>query len=74
MARRHGVLGHVRNCADGNVEVLFVGPASAVEAMITACRQGPRSARVESVDVDEITGDRQDAFRSLSSFAIMPTR
>jgi acylphosphatase len=71
-ARRHGVLGYVRNCANGDVEALFAGPASAVGAMIEACFQGPRLARVVGVDIEEISGARQDEFQPLTSFAIMP--
>jgi acylphosphatase len=43
--------GWVRNLADGDVEAVFSGPAGAVETMIAACREGPRGALVEKVEV-----------------------
>lgn len=49
----HGLEGWVRNRRDGAVEALFAGPEDAVEAMIAACRNGPPSARVETVDVTQ---------------------
>ena len=41
--------GWVRNLSDGRVEALFHGAPDQVEAMITACRQGPPAARVRTV-------------------------
>jgi acylphosphatase len=49
-----GLSGWVRNLANGDVEAVFSGPAEAVDAMLAACREGPRLARVEKV---EIVGD-----------------
>ncbi len=46
-----GLSGWVRNLADGDVEAVISGPANAVEAMLFACRDGPRGARVDRVDV-----------------------
>ena len=48
-ARILGLAGWVRNRADGSVEATFQGPASAVSAMLDACRVGPAHAIVESV-------------------------
>ena len=53
-----GLSGWVRNLADGNVEAVFSGPAEAVDAMLAACREGPRLARVEKV---EIVGEAEPA-------------
>lgn len=52
-ARMRGLDGWVRNRADGTVEALFGGPAEAVEAMLTDCRRGPRSGRVDEVTVTD---------------------
>ena len=52
-AELRGIEGWVRNRRDGGVEALFSGAASAVEAMLQVCRQGPRGARVEEVAVRE---------------------
>jgi acylphosphatase len=48
-----GLEGWVRNRRDGTVEAVFAGSAEAVAAAIEACRRGPRSARVEAVEVEE---------------------
>ena len=48
-ARARGLLGWVRNRADGSVEALIRGEAGAVEAMVGACRTGPRMAGVAEV-------------------------
>jgi len=44
-----GIDGWVRNRNDGTVEALFAGPADAVRAMISACREGPRFAAVAGI-------------------------
>ena len=48
-----GLSGWVRNLADGDVEAVFSGHSDIVDAMLAECRQGPRLARVESVEVVE---------------------
>ena len=50
-ANRLGVAGGVRNEPDGSVAAHFAGERRAVEAMVAWCREGPRRARVEDVDV-----------------------
>ncbi|MGD9812512.1 MAG: acylphosphatase [Sphingobium sp.] len=55
-AQQLGLDGWVRNRLDGSVEALAVGPAKAVEALITASHQGPPAARVDHVDVEEAQG------------------
>jgi acylphosphatase len=52
-ARARGLKGWVRNRRDGSVEALIEGEPQAVEAMIAACRGGPRSARVDAVEIAE---------------------
>jgi acylphosphatase len=54
-ARELAVRGTVRNRADGTVDaVLQAEDPRALEAMIDRLRQGPRSARVEAVDVERV--------------------
>jgi len=43
--------GWVRNRRDGSVEVLAVGQADSMEALIAACRKGPAGARVNDLAV-----------------------
>ena len=52
-ARERGVAGWVTNRDDGAVEAVFEGEPEAVEALVAFCRDGPRKAEVERVDVQE---------------------
>ena len=67
-ARRHadsrGVSGWISNRPDGTVEAVFEGESDAVESMVRFCREGPRGATVERVDVTE------EEPEGLSGFAI----
>jgi acylphosphatase len=53
MAQSRGVAGWVRNTPDGTVEAVFEGDPEAVESMAGWCRQGPRGAAVERVEVTD---------------------
>jgi acylphosphatase len=46
-----GLAGWIRNTADGTVEAVFEGEPEQVERLVEFCREGPRGARVEWVDV-----------------------
>jgi acylphosphatase len=52
-AEQRGVNGWVANRPDGAVEAVFEGEPEAVERLVEFCRQGPRGAQVDSVDVTE---------------------
>jgi acylphosphatase len=52
-ARGLGLVGHVRNLDDGDVEVLAEGAPEAIAALIAWCRKGPPHALVTDVDVVE---------------------
>lgn len=62
-ARRLGLIGWVRNEADGSVRVVAEGPREALEQLLDALRHGPASALVSDVEADwqAATGDF-DAF------------
>lgn len=49
-AQSLGLMGWVRNCADGTVEAEFDGNRSALESMIAWSKEGPQLARVTSVE------------------------
>jgi acylphosphatase len=50
-AQAAGVVGWIRNRPDGTVEAVFEGESEAVERLVDYCRDGPRGARVDWVDV-----------------------
>jgi acylphosphatase len=72
-ALERGLQGWVRNRRDGAVEALFVGPADAVAAMVALCDEGPRGARVESVDQRDGTVDELALQRRGELFSVLPT-
>ncbi len=59
-----GVSGWVRNTGDGAVEAVFEGEPDAVSQLVAFCREGPRGARVEAVEVTD------EAPEGLRGFAI----
>ena len=48
-----GVHGTVANRPDGTLECVVEGPRDRVSSLIQSLRQGPRSARVDAVEVVE---------------------
>jgi len=73
IAQELEVEGWVRNRADGSVETLVAGDASAVEEMIEACRRGPPSARVDGLDEREGGRDEVALRRHGEKFSVLPT-
>ncbi len=65
-ARGLALAGHVRNLADGSVEVVAQGPPCAVGELISWCRRGPGAARVAGVVVTE-----ERPQEDLRAFAVM---
>jgi acylphosphatase len=55
--------GWVRNRPDGAVEAVFEGPQADVEALVAFCRQGPRGAQVDRVDVVDESAEGLTGFR-----------
>jgi acylphosphatase len=53
-AARHQVLGHVRNCSDGTVEVVAEGSAQDVEEFKKDLVTGPQWSRVAQVEETNI--------------------
>jgi acylphosphatase len=72
-ARRYGLKGWVRNRADGTVEAIFAGPADVVGAMISACRRGPPSADVTSIDERAGSTAELDMRKPGEEFSYLPT-
>jgi len=71
-AERRGIRGFVRNRLNGAVEAVFAGPPEAVQSLCEACRQGPRLAQVESVEIEDVDASALDGlgsgFRQLATF------
>jgi acylphosphatase len=65
-ARALGLRGYVRNRRDGRVELVVAGSIENVERMLDLCRQGPRLAHVQDIEIanSSWTG---------SGFEILPT-
>lgn len=62
-----GVGGWVRNCYGGDVEGHFEGPEAAVDALISACRDGPPLAVVETLEV------KPAEFSGAAGFVVRPS-
>ena len=59
-----GLVGWVKNAADGAVELEAEGPPERVEELIVWCRRGPPAARVSDVHSEWIDATGQErAFR-----------
>ncbi|MEX0994965.1 MAG: acylphosphatase [Balneolaceae bacterium] len=68
-ARRLNIDGWVRNLRDGRVEVLMEGSEENVEQMISQLKNGPRSANVTELDIEEETFGNPD----YRTFQVKPT-
>jgi acylphosphatase len=72
-AMAHALEGWVRNRRDGSVEALFAGPADAVVELISRCRRGPSTARVEAVAQEPGEADALNLRRAGERFSVLPT-
>jgi len=64
-ARSLGLDGTVRNCSDGSVEAVFLGPADKVDEMLKRCADGPPDASVTKVTVTQEGGAVARGFKVL---------
>jgi acylphosphatase len=72
-ARGLGLQGWVRNRRDGSVEALFAGAEEVVTGMVSACRRGPVSARVEDIAEEAASVDMLGLRRAGEAFSVLPT-
>ena len=72
-AHQRNLEGWVRNRRDGTVEAVFAGPEKTVEAMVAACRVGPLSGHVETLDQREGTEDEVAMRKAGESFSFLHT-
>ncbi|MFH1229447.1 MAG: acylphosphatase [Candidatus Aenigmatarchaeota archaeon] len=47
------VTGYAKNTDDGDVECIFEGEEEDIDEMLEFCREGPRNAQVEDVDIED---------------------
>ncbi|HJQ75876.1 MAG TPA: acylphosphatase [Acidimicrobiia bacterium] len=67
VARSQGLVGWVRNLADGRVEVFAQGPSQGVDHLLDWLWTGPSGARVTGVESDVVAMDD-----NLTDFFIQP--
>ena len=67
MARSMGLVGWVRNVADGRVEVFAQGPADDVDRLVSWLWSGPSMSVVTGVESDAVAADM-----TLRDFFIYP--
>lgn len=53
-AKKLGVNGWVKNTEEGNVEIVCEAAEDKIIDFVNWCKSGPGSAKVESIDVNEI--------------------
>jgi len=61
-ARAFNLDGWVRNRSDGTVEALVSGSTKSVEALVTACTQGPKGSKVTSIDLHNAEPPEEKGF------------
>jgi acylphosphatase len=61
-AQTLGILGWVRNCSDGSVEVLAQGTREQLFSLRSKLQQGPRASRVD--DVEEVESQVQQDMKT----------
>jgi acylphosphatase len=73
IAAAHGLAGWVRNRRDGSVEVMLMGAADKVEAIIEECQRGPLHARVTGIERSEAEPSVLDLRHAGQRFSVLPT-
>jgi acylphosphatase len=61
-AEKLGLKGYARNLDDGTVEVLAVGPESAIEDLLGNLQRGPRLSEVRGVEYEPAPVEHHGSF------------
>ena len=64
-AEKLNIKGFVRNLEDGRVEIFLEGDADDVNKMAELCKQGPKNAKVENVEIKE------EKFQDFKEFKVL---
>jgi acylphosphatase len=72
-AMLRGLEGWVRNRRDGSVEAVFAGPEDVVADMVSSCRRGPFSARVDRIAQEGAGPDVLRLRHPGEEFSVLPT-
>lgn len=64
VAESLAVTGHAINLSDGNVEVLACGEAAALDKLAAWLKDGPPSASVTAVSVQDVEWEQLPSFRT----------
>jgi acylphosphatase len=67
-AERLGIHGWVRNCPDGSVEAHLEGEEDEVRKLVERIGEGPPSAQVSKIDVEEVEVEDFHHFAIARSF------
>jgi acylphosphatase len=73
VARDRGIEGWVRNRADGTVEAVFAAKHDGVSGMIEACRKGPPSALVDTIEEHDAEASDLALRRPNEGFSLLAT-
>lgn len=72
-AAARGLEGWVRNRRDGSVEAAVSGESEQIEGLVSACRKGPPSARVDAVEISAAASELLNLRPPGQKFALLPT-
>ncbi|WP_019613402.1 acylphosphatase [Psychromonas ossibalaenae] len=64
-ACKYGLVGHAKNLYGGEVEVLMFGNREAISKMLAWLENGPKTARVDELKVNEIPYRHKEEFLCL---------
>lgn len=70
-ADRLDLVGYVRNLSDGRLEVCAYGTEKNIDKLEKKLEKGPRMARIESIDREEVSAEELKELEEKDIFEIM---